>query len=531
MKIHASDQAAVIAFLSRPSAYEERVAGASGGRVDRVETHVSIVFLFGERAYKLKRAVRYPYLDFSTPERRRACCEAEVAVNQRTAPELYLGVVPITQEPDEGLALGGAGPPVDWVVEMVRFDETTLFDRMADRGELRRRLMEYLAEQIARFHAAAEPRPNRDNVAGLQESIAHNAESFAAFASGTLDSGRVDRLMSRSRDALEQLKPLLQARRKAGRVRHCHGDLHLRNICLVEGQPVLFDAIEFSPTFAEIDTFYDLAFLLMDLDSRHLRRLAGVVLNRYLDVAADEDAHALLPLFLSLRAQIRSHVSAAAAKHQSDPGQSEKHRQDAERYFALATRCLSPPPPRLVAVGGLSGTGKSRLARALAPDLGATPGARIVRTDVVRKRLAGVPMFERLDREFYSKAMTERTYRTCYEQVRRVLESGHAAIMDAVFAQYDQRQAVAALAREAGVPFQGFWLEAAPEILEARIRDRGRNVSDATVGVLREQLTYDLGSIDWLRIDNSGQRKQTLKTALLALGVGKDANETLPILP
>jgi predicted kinase len=283
----------------------------------------------------------------------------------------------------------------------------------------------------------------------------------------------------------------------------------------------LFDAIEFNPVFAEIDTFYDLAFLLMDLEARGLRRLASIVLNRYLDVAGDEDAIALLPLFLSLRTQIRAHVTAAAAAHQSDSDKIESQRQDVRRYFDTAMHCLAGEAPRVIAVGGLSGTGKSRLARALAPYLGPSPGARVVRTDVIRKRLAGVSMFERLDPSFYSQTMTERTYRTCYEQVRRVIDAGHAAIMDAVFSREEERHAIAAVAGDAGVPFQGLWLEADPETLESRVRDRERNVSDATVDVLHRQLGYELGAIQWPRIDSSGRRRDTLKAALHVIGVHK----------
>ncbi len=508
------DQGEVIAFLSRPQAY-----GSGASAVERLETHVSVIFLTGDRAYKLKRAVRFPYLDFSTSALRRAACEAEVAVNRRTAPGMYLGVVAVTREPGGGLRLGGDGAPVDWLVEMTRFDQDTLFDHLARLGALDRPAMEDLADAVARLHGEAEERVRGGGHAGMGVIVDSNAETFAECANGVLDPVKVERLNVSTRRALDGCAALLDARRAGGRVRHCHGDLHLRNIFRMDGKPTLFDAIEFNPVLSDIDVLYDLAFLLMDLDHRGLRRLASIALNRYLDITGDTAGLGALGLFLSVRAAIRSHVEAAAAAAQTDRAEAWRSRAESRAYLDRALAYLEPPPPVLVAVGGFSGAGKSRLARELAPFLGVAPGARVVRSDVLRKRLSGVDLLAPLGPEGYSTEMTERTYRTMFEEAQTALEAGYAVIADAVFARPEQRRAVAAISTRTRVPFHGLWLEAPLEARQRRVTVRRRNVSDADAGLVRAQAAYDMGEIDWDRIDSSGPREETLSKGRALIGL------------
>jgi hypothetical protein len=508
------DQGETIAFLSRPETY-----GGGNGAVGRVETHVSEIFLAGKRAYKLKRAVKFPYLDFSTPGKRRAACEAEVSINRRTAPGIYRGVIPVTRGADGALRLNGAGAPVDWLVEMTRFDEDTLFDRLARQGALDRHVMEELAEAVARLHEEAERSAGDGGADDIVALIESNARSFTECPPGVFDGAKVERLEGEARRALESRRPLLQARRAEGRVRRCHGDLHLRNIFLLEGRPTLFDAIEFSEALATIDVLYDLSFLLMDLDHRDLRQLANVTLNRYLDITGDVDGLAALPLFLSLRAAIRAHVEAAAVGGAWRDEETAGRVAGARAYLDRALVYLSPPPPRLIAIAGLSGSGKSRLARELAPFVGPAPGARVVRSDIARKRLAGVSALTRLGPEGYTPAMTRRTYEAVYRQAQRGLEAGHAVIADAVFARPAQRQAIAAAAARAGVPFDGVWLEAPAPVMECRIGGRRRDASDATPEVLRRQLGYGVGKLTWARLDTSGEREDTVDRAKALFGL------------
>ena len=500
-------QSETFAFLADPATH-------GGAAVEVVHTHISAIFLANDRAYKLKRAVDLGFVDFSTLEKRRAACEKEVRVNALAAGALYLGVSPITRCTTGGLELGGAGEAVDYVVVMRRFDQDTLYDRRAARGELDRDEMLDLGRAVARFHAGAEIDRTRGGAAAIDATIDGNRASFLRYVPETFAAEEVEALTAKSKAALAEVAALLDARQKAGRVRRCHGDLHLRNICLFDSKPLLFDAIEFNDDFAVIDVLYDMAFLLMDLDSRGLRRLANIAFNHYLPHAEDWDGLPALPVFLSCRASIRAHVAAAMAGTQTDALEAARLCQEARRYFQLAEGYLSAERPRLVAVGGLSGSGKSRLARELAPRFGLAPGAVVLRTDIIRKRLLGVEVEDRLGEEGYSKEMSERTYAALHEQARRVLASGRSVVADAVFSKPAERDAIEAEARRAGVPFTGLWLEAPPEVMAERIRTRTRNPSDATVEVLNMQQKSDLGEMRWTRIDSGGNRDKTVEVGL-----------------
>ena len=493
------DQEETIAFLARPESYGPGVA-----EVARIDTHASAVFLAGQRVYKLKRAVRFSYLDYSSPELRRRACEREVKLNRRTAPDLYLGVVPVTRGPS-GLELGGEGEAVDWLVEMSRFDEAGLFDRMAAQGLLNERLMRDLADRVAEFHAAAEVDRAAGGAAAMAKVISGNDLNLRS-AGATFAPGKVDRLRDASNEALERLTALLDRRRESGHVRLCHGDLHLRNICLFRGRPTLFDCVEFSDELARIDVFYDLAFLIMDLRHRRLDRFANQVFNRYLDRREEADGLAAMPLLLSLRAAIRAHTGAAAAARQRDPEEAAILRREIASYLDEALAFLAPAAPVLVAVGGLSGTGKSSLAYALAPELGRAPGARVLRSDVLRKRLMGAAPETRLAPAAYGPETTLRVYAGLRTEAAAAVASGQAVVADAVFLREKERDAIAGVARAAGVPFLGLWLEAPPEVLESRIAARRDDASDATLSVLRMQGRQVAGRIAWQRLDASPGR-------------------------
>lgn len=506
----ANEQSDVLALLSRPDTF-----AAVPTSVERIDTHISSVFLAGNRAYKLKRAVRLPFLDFTSLESRHQACLNEVSINRRTAPDIYLGVLAVTREADGRLALDGRGEVVDWLVVMQRFDQDDLFDRMAAAGRLEADHARALADAVAALHGQAEVRPKWGGEPGIRLTIDGNAVCFAQYMPGLFHPVLAGRVTEGSLAWLTRLAPLLQARRKRGMVRRCHGDLHLGNICMFDGKPTLFDAIEFNEDFASIDVFYDLAFLLMDLRARGLPALASLVLNRYLERTGDFEGVAALPLFLSLRAAIRAHVSAAMARPQAD----HRQREQAQSYLGLAAGYLTPPPPRLVAVGGLSGSGKSRLARDLAPFLGGAPGAVVLRSDVLRKRLLGVEPETRLPPDAYTEEVTERTYQELYERARQVLGHGHSVIADAVFARPEQRAAIEAVARRLDLRFEGLWLEASPDAMRQRIEKRQANASDATPEVLERQLTYALGDLAWPRLDSSGSKAATLERGRKSLGL------------
>ena len=507
--MNASDQAEVVAFLSRPQTFAE-------SEVHCIETHISIIFLAGGKAYKLKRAVVLPYLDFSSLDRRRRYCEAEIAINRRTAPELYERVAAVTREKTGALALDGLGQPIDYLVVMKRFDQNGLFDHLAETGELSDEMMSELADAVARFHRSAAPRFDQGGCRGMEAVVSLNLESLYRHAGTIFETSTIRDYGDRARGVLKRHCDLLDARRQAGFVRHCHGDLHLRNICLYNGKPLLFDAIEFSEEIACIDTFYDLAFLLMDLEHRRMRRLANLVFNRYL--AREEPLSlaglAALPLFLSCRAAVRAHVGAEAAA-QSRSGNSGI--AESRAYLDLALSLLSPPRARLIAIGGLSGTGKSTLAKALAPELEPIPGAFILRSDVIRKSLFGIDEGAPLPAEAYGDMVTVKVYEAIAARAAAALKAGHSVIADAVYARSDERAALETVAMRSGVPFSGFWLEAPVDLLERRVAARLRDASDATVEIVRRQQEYSIGEMTWRRIDAGHDMSRTLSAVRGAL--------------
>ncbi|HEY6506822.1 MAG TPA: AAA family ATPase [Vicinamibacterales bacterium] len=503
----ASDQASVLEFLSRSDTY--------GRPVERLDTHSAVVFLVGDRALKLKRAVRYSYLDFSTLALRRRACDAEVAINRRTAPTLYRGVVAITREPSGRLALEGTGPAVDFLVDMVRFDQALLLDRMAAAGRLDLAQMPGLADAVARFHLDAEPHGDHGGYDGIVRVVRGNMSGFSSQGQNVLDPAACVRLTDAALAAANRERERLERRRLDGFVRRCHGDLHLRNLVLLDGQPTLFDAIEFNDDLACIDVWYDLAFLLMDLTKRGLRAHAGAVLNGYLTRTGDYDGLALLPLFLSCRAGVRAMTSATAARFQADTQKAAELETLARAYLQLAEALLVPSPAVLVAVGGLSGSGKSTLARALAPSIGPTPGAVVLRSDEIRKALFGVDSLTPLGPDGYAPSATSRVYATLAERAALVLRTGHAVVADAVFARAADRGAIEAVAREAGTPFVGVWLDVGADALKARVRGRGPDASDATEHVVQRQLQELSDPIAWHRLDASGAAEHVLHHAHL----------------
>ncbi len=378
-----STQQAVVALLSDLATY-----GAETGAVKRIDTHAAMVFLAGERAYKIKRPVKYPYLDYSTLAKREAACRTELDVNRRFAPELYLGVVPIVRRGGR-LALGGAGEPVEWAVEMRRFRET--LEEAAKRDGIGDALARALGEAVAAAHRTIPVVEAAPWIEALGKYVDDAAEAFRG-ARGVVAAKDGAGLIEALRASLGRIRPLLIVRGEAGFVRRGHGDLHLRNVALIDGKPVLFDAIEFDPLIASGDVLYDLAFLLMDLVDRKFDRAANIVFNRYLLAAGMEeqlDALTALPFFLALRATIRARV--ALDKRKLVEGEERATAEDEARdYRTLAAHLIAPPKPRLVAIGGLSGTGKSALAASLAPFLLPAPGAVHLRSDIERKRLFNV---------------------------------------------------------------------------------------------------------------------------------------------
>lgn len=500
------DQDAVKAFLSDPATY------GLTGPVERIDTHISHLFLIGARAFKLKRAVRLPYLDFSTPMRRLDLCKKELRLNRRTAPELYLRVRRITAGAN-GCEFDGPGPLLDAVVEMLRFDQDAIFDQMAQHGQLTSQHLDALAREITTFHATApvdEMAKGADNIAAV---LKINEAGFRQSTVFTED--EISRLSAAFEVALQNHAAQLNDRARAGLVRRCHGDLHLRNICLYEGRVRLFDCLEFSDALATVDLLYDLAFLVMDLWHRGLRAAATRVVNRYFDASGYEDGYILMPFFTALRAAVRAHVTATQAVSAIDNQAALV--AEARAYFDLAEHLLEPKAARLVAIGGLSGSGKSTLAEALAPYLGRPPGARVLSSDRIRKAMFHVAPRDALPLEAYSAEVSARVYADMAKRAQRLLAEGVTVIADAVHDRTEDRTQIKAAAQAAGVRFDGLWLKADPDLLRSRLDTRDPGASDADAAVLAKQLARASTVRDWQTVSTSSSLADSLKVALSQL--------------
>ncbi len=470
-------------MIPAPQAATAALLQALAGRPP-LETHISAVFAGDGTVFKLRKAVRLPFVDFTTLAERHRTALRELELNAPHAPGLYRDVVPVTRAADGALALGGGGEPVDWVVRMARVPEADFLDAVAARGGLTPWL-DGLADAVAALHAAA-PVKIEDGVAAQREVTLGDARS--ARAAG-LPEADVAAWTGGMLAELDRRADWLRQRGAEGFIRRVHGDLHLGNLCLWQGRPVPFDALEFDEAMGTTDVGYDLAFLLMDLEHKAGRAAANRVLCRYVARTGDWALVAGLPLFLSQRAMVRAHVEAARGRI-----------AEARGYLAMALGYLSPPPPVVVAVGGLPGTGKTTLARALAPDLGAAPGALVLRSDEIRKRRAGVPPEQTLPQSAYTAAVSREVFAELFRAVAGVAQAGHAAVADAVFLAPAGRAAVRAAAD--GAPFAGLWLQAPLPELERRVSERTRDASDATAAVVRSAARADPGPLDWAIIDS-----------------------------
>lgn len=497
-----------------PEAY-----GGEPGSIVRIDTHCAVVFLAGERAYKLKRAVKLPYLDYSTLKQRHEFCEREMMINRLTSPQLYLAVVPVTREKNGRLAIDGGGVPVDWLVVMRRFDNNLLFDHLASTHQLSSLLLTNLAIRIREFHSNTYAVYDAPWVESFQK-VVGDLETTLCGENGMATGLQCHPHIEALRRTVDDLSSLMLAREEAGYVRHCHGDLHLKNIVLLDDEPVLFDAIEFDDKLTNIDVLYDLAFLLMDLWHRGLRREANKVFNQYFqrDVPADEWAGlALLPMFIAVRAGVRAMVGIHGLSLAKDAQARAEDTESIHSYAHLAADALSPTKTRLIAVGGFSGTGKTTLARAIVPEVGSIPGAIHIRSDVERKIYHGVDLLQHLPPEYYTPESREVVYQHIIERAEAALSAGHSVILDAVFYCADWRERVQQMAERAGASFCGLWLEADPVQMMARVATRIGDASDANPQVVAEQLQSASIPDDWHKIDTRGPMEATVKAATSVL--------------
>jgi aminoglycoside phosphotransferase family enzyme/predicted kinase len=474
------DLAPLIEALSRPSAYPFPVA-----EVRVIQTHISVVFLAGPFAYKVKKPVKPGFLDFSTLDKRRHFCQEEVRLNRRLAPRVYLGVVPVVRG-DGGLRLEGDGEAVEWAVKMQRLPPgVTLHERLRS-GDVAPEVVEALARKVAEFHRQS-PAPEDRRAYSRFEAVARNVREVfddAAPQVGTTVSRAVfGQLRGLCEAALARLRPLIDARAERGLTRDAHGDLHLDHVCVFPDKSppddlVIIDCIEFSERFRFIDPVADVAFPVMDLAFHGRRDLARLFADAYFRAAGDEEGRALLPLYSAYRAAVRGAVEGMKlAESEVAEGDREEARRSSRGHWLLALGELEEPArrPGLVLVGGLPGTGKSTLAAALAE----RGGFGHVRSDAVRKALAGVPGGERLGPEGYTPARTAATYADCLRRAEARLFEGGRVLVDATFRHEGHRRLFLGAAAAWAVPVVWLVCRAEPGSVRARLEGRRGDVSDA----------------------------------------------------
>ena len=446
---------------------------------DVVETSCATVVLKGDEAFKLKRNVDYGFLDFSTPEKRRHALELELRYNQRTAADIYRKVIEVEGET---------------VLVMRRFDRAGVLGEqsLAPGWSPDLDLMQTLGETIAEFHAASEVSRDETHACNIKYTIDSNDAHIGHFRDA-LGGDRVDAYHEAIYKAFNDLSADVRARFDTGYIRRCHGDMHLNNILIENGKPVLFDCIEFNEHLIQVDVLYDLGFLLMDLWVRGQHVAANRVFNAWLDRTARLEGEAglyeslkLLPFYMSARAGVRCQVSAHAGDMEA-----------ARIYLDAALDFLKPVPATVSAIGGLSGSGKSTHGRAVAGDKGRAPGAVLLRSDELRKRLWGCPSLEPLPKEAYTAEETVRTYKHMFALGERVVGAGQSVIFDATFRESQWRDAAEAVAATAGATFDGLWLDVPVELRQQRVEARTNDVSDATSAVAASQAPVDPETISW----------------------------------
>ena len=478
----------LVASLREPRRYPH-----PANRVEVLETHISYVLLAGEYAYKLKKPLDLGFLDYSSLEKRRVACEDELRLNRRTTPGLYLDVVPIGGTPEEPRL--GEAPAFEYAVKMRRFEQDAQLDRVVARRALTAGQLEVLARDLADFHARAAvagDTPPLGHPEQLLATMEANSSGIEALVEAAGEREVLERLRGWTGRTYARLRDTLTARRAAGRVRECHGDLHLANLVLLEGRIAPFDCIEFSANLRWIDVMGEIAFLVMDLIDHGERALAHRFLDAYLAETGDYEGLAVLPFQLVYRAMVRALVACIRA-HQPGLDVHGRTRADAEHldYLHLAERLSTPGHPALVLMHGLSASGKSCTASRLVE----LAGAIRVRSDVERKRLHGLAWNAAtrsgLDAGLYGPEETRRTYARLAELAGVILDAGYIAVLDATFLRREQRESLERLAALRRVPFLLISCTADEATLRRRIEARsasGADPSEATLEVLARQI-------------------------------------------
>lgn len=471
----------LIEAMRRPEFYPHTVVEP----IQLIQTHISYVLLTGDYAYKLKKPLDFGFLDYSTLDRRRHFCQEELRLNQRGAPELYLEVLSIARAED-GFALGQE-PAVEYTVKMRQFPQDCLLSQLFDRGELSEELLRRLANDVADFHLKAETSDyirSFGEIANIRDAFDENYQQTIAFIGGPQTQVQFDETQAYTDKFFAERSTLFQQRRNGGWIRACHGDLHLNNICLWQDRLLLFDCIEFNEPFRFVDVMYDIAYIVMDLTIRNCRDLCAAFLSQYVEATGDWEGLQVLPLYVSRQAYVRAKVTSFLL---NDPSVSDADKQQASNiaapYYQLAYEYVQPKTGRLIMMAGLSGSGKSTLAQEMTRQLGAIQ----IRSDAVRKHLAGLPLMERGDAGLYTPEMNQKTYNRLLELGLLLAQEGYTVVLDAKYDRQSYRQALQRAARDAAIDLTILSCEAPLEVLKTRVSARSGDIADATVTILEQQ--------------------------------------------
>eukprot|EP00043_Microstomoeca_roanoka_P012341 m.119232 g.119232 ORF g.119232 m.119232 type:complete len:615 (+) comp15465_c0_seq2:97-1941(+) len=513
-------------------AFDERMQQLTDQDIRRITTHSAHIFLVGQvLAYKLEKLVKFPFMDLSTLALRKETTRKELCLNRTTSPEIYLGLVavckakdgqlylaPINENPSKGDVLyltedryrqqvgQDSLDIVEYLVEMRQFAQDDMLDALARRGELTKTIMEDVVEQVVLFHHNAQMYVDLQYGSSAMLWIASdNLKEMCEFgAEHKIDKEKAASICQECLAATEDKSAVLNMRATQGKVRFCHGDLHLRNMVLLEDRrPRLFDCIAFNDKLAIGDVMYDLSFLLMDLLHRDLRNLACITLNKYIQSTHDIEGLQLLPMFLANRAIIRSKVACAEmASHAEEPDQLSRLEHRADSYLDLAHELLCIKSAQIcIAIGGFSGSGKSAVARLLACELEGTLGGIILRSDVVRKHMWNVGVLDRLPAEAYSEENRLKCYTEMARLAQQVVSFGFPVILDATFTTEEQRDILATIPE-----CKAFWLDVDLETRAKRVQGRdalNKDASDMTLDKLRSQAGTAPPKEHWTYVDAS----------------------------
>ncbi|MGI2903642.1 AAA family ATPase [Tolypothrix sp. VBCCA 56010] len=474
---------ALIEQMLQPGFYPHAVTEP----IQLIQTHISYVLLTGDYAYKVKKPMNFGFLDFSTLEKRQHFSQEELRLNQRGAAELYLEVLPITLT-DNQYHLGGTGEAVEYVLKMQQFPQETLFSALFEQGKLNETDLENLGQVVAEYHAKTETNDyirTFGEVAQVREAFDENYEQSEKYIGGPQTQTQFDETKQYTDNFFSDRTELFKSRIANNFIRECHGDLHLRNIALWQDKILLFDCIEFNEAFRFVDVMFDIAYAVMNLEAEQRQDLSNAYLNTYLEQTGDWEGLQVLPIYLNRQAYVRAKVTSFLLDDPSVPADvKEEAAKTAAEYYKLAWNYTKPKQGKLILMSGLSGSGKSTVAKLLSRELGAI----LIRSDAVRKHLAGIPLLERGGDDLYTPEMTEKTYARLLSLGIILANQGYTVILDAKYDKQKLRKEAIAQANKHQLPLQIIQCTAPIEVLEQRLRDRTGDIADATVDLLQSQL-------------------------------------------